>query len=120
MNERPTKKNKRPKNDLKTQKVESGTKERGIREIGDGNSSLSFLPIFPNFLQINPLPSTSPSNFQQYLQPWCQPGPKDHFTVEEELKECDIACYILHIRQKESEFSGDGSGLAEVLAVYPQ
>ena len=36
------------------------------------------------------------------------------------LRECDIACYILHIRQIESEFSGDGSGLAEVLVVYPQ
>ena len=108
------------KKDLKTQKAESGTKERGIREIRDGNFSLSFLPIFPNFLQINPLPPISPSNFQQYPQPWCQPGSKDHFTVDVELKEYDIACYILHIRQKESEFSGDGSGLAEVLVVYPQ
>merc|ERR550517_1873554 len=26
---------------------------------------------------------------------------------------CDIACYILHIRQTESEFSGDGSGLRD-------
>ena len=36
------------------------------------------------------------------------------------LRECDIACYILHIRQIESEFSGDGSGLAEITALQPQ
>ena len=107
------------KKDLKTQKMDSGTKERGIRD-KRWKFFPFFPPNFPNVLQISPLPPTSPSNFQQYLQRCCQPGPKDHFTVEVELKECDIACYILHIRQKESEFSGDGSGLAEVLAVYPQ
>ena len=55
----PQRKIKDQKKYLKTQKAESGTKERGIREIRDGNFSLSILPIFPNFLQINPLPPIS-------------------------------------------------------------